>query len=138
MISPVDSVDSFSRMPPSLQPAPASFLPAAHAVSPSLPSDNLSTNTGATEESRSESESLSLPDYLILSDCETGRPRHTRYARVRVSARLWKVHHLLWRALSRTQSPCARPLRTQQRLLAGMSPLASSCCSQGVGTQEPR
>uniref|UniRef100_A0ABI7VU67 PH domain-containing protein n=1 Tax=Felis catus TaxID=9685 RepID=A0ABI7VU67_FELCA len=72
-----DSVDSFSRMPPSLQPAPASFLPAAHAVSSSLPSDNLSTNTGATEESRSESESLSLPDYLILSDCETGRPRHT-------------------------------------------------------------
>ncbi|XP_006736990.1 GRB2-associated-binding protein 3, partial [Leptonychotes weddellii] len=66
-----DSMESFSRMPCSLQPSPASSLPT------SLPRDDLSTNSVAAEESRSESEFLSLPDYLILSNCETGRPRHT-------------------------------------------------------------
>ncbi|XP_034505005.1 GRB2-associated-binding protein 3 isoform X2 [Ailuropoda melanoleuca] len=71
-----DSMESFSHMPSSLQPSPASSLPTAHAVSSPLPRDDLSTNSVATEESRSESESLSLPDYLILSNCETGRPRH--------------------------------------------------------------
>uniref|UniRef100_G1L3I7 GRB2 associated binding protein 3 n=1 Tax=Ailuropoda melanoleuca TaxID=9646 RepID=G1L3I7_AILME len=74
--SAADSMESFSHMPSSLQPSPASSLPTAHAVSSPLPRDDLSTNSVATEESRSESESLSLPDYLILSNCETGRPRH--------------------------------------------------------------
>ena len=39
-----------------------------------------STGTVATEETRSESELLFLPEYLILSSCETGRLHHARYA----------------------------------------------------------
>ncbi|XP_058391022.1 GRB2-associated-binding protein 3 isoform X1 [Diceros bicornis minor] len=71
-----DSVESLSCMPSSLQPSPASSLHTAYAVSSSLPKDDPSTSTVATEETRSESEFLFLPDYLILSNCETGRLHH--------------------------------------------------------------
>ncbi|XP_019483162.1 PREDICTED: GRB2-associated-binding protein 3 isoform X1 [Hipposideros armiger] len=71
-----DPVESLSHMPSSLQPSPASSLHTAHAVSSSLPKDDPSTNTVATEETRSESEFLFLPDYLILSNCESGRLHH--------------------------------------------------------------
>ncbi|KAF6390020.1 GRB2 associated binding protein 3 [Rhinolophus ferrumequinum] len=71
-----DSVESLSHTPSSLQPSPASSLHTAHAVSSSLPKDDPSTNTVATEETRSESEFLFLPDYLILSNCESGRLHH--------------------------------------------------------------
>ncbi|XP_057350717.1 GRB2-associated-binding protein 3-like isoform X2 [Manis pentadactyla] len=70
-----DSMESFSRMPSSLQPSPASCLHTSHAVSSSSSGDDPRTNTTVTEERRSESEFLSLPDYTILSNCETGRPR---------------------------------------------------------------
>ncbi|XP_053773582.1 GRB2-associated-binding protein 3 isoform X2 [Desmodus rotundus] len=71
-----DSMESLSHTPCSLQPSSASSLHTAHAVSSSLPRDDPSSNTVATEETRSESEFPFLPDYLILSNCETGRLHH--------------------------------------------------------------
>ncbi|KAM9180697.1 GRB2-associated-binding protein 3 isoform 1-T1 [Dugong dugon] len=71
-----DSVESLSHMPSSLQPSPASSLHTAQAARSSLPRDDPSANTLATEEPRSESEFLFLPDYLVLSNCETGRLHH--------------------------------------------------------------
>ncbi|XP_047620446.1 GRB2-associated-binding protein 3 isoform X1 [Phacochoerus africanus] len=62
--------------PAGAQPSPASPLHAARAVSSSSPGGDPSTGTVATEETRSESELLFLPDYLILSSCETGRLHH--------------------------------------------------------------
>uniref|UniRef100_A0A8D2D861 GRB2 associated binding protein 3 n=1 Tax=Sciurus vulgaris TaxID=55149 RepID=A0A8D2D861_SCIVU len=74
--SAADSMESLSHMPSSLQPSPANSLHAAHAASSSLPRDDPNTNTIAIEETRSESEFLFLPDYLVLSNCETGRLHH--------------------------------------------------------------
>ncbi|KAM8753086.1 GRB2-associated-binding protein 3 [Rhynchonycteris naso] len=71
-----DSVESLSHTPSSLQRSPASSFHIAHAVSSSLPRDDPGSNTRATEETRNESEVLFLPDYLILSNCETGRLHH--------------------------------------------------------------
>ncbi|XP_037677252.1 GRB2-associated-binding protein 3 isoform X2 [Choloepus didactylus] len=71
-----DSVESLSCTPSSLQPSPASSFPTAQAAGSSLPRDDPSANTLATEETRSESELLFLPDYLVLSNCETGRLHH--------------------------------------------------------------
>ncbi|XP_028379292.1 GRB2-associated-binding protein 3 isoform X4 [Phyllostomus discolor] len=71
-----DSMESLSHTPCSLQPSSASSLHTAHAVSSSLPRDDPNSNTVATEETRSESEFPLLPDYLILSNCETGRLHH--------------------------------------------------------------
>ncbi|XP_058514486.1 GRB2-associated-binding protein 3 isoform X1 [Ochotona princeps] len=73
-----DSMDSLSRTPSSLQPSSASSLPTASAASSSLPTDDPNTNTIATEETGSESDFPFLPDYLILSNCETGRLHHAR------------------------------------------------------------
>ncbi|XP_029423633.1 GRB2-associated-binding protein 3 isoform X2 [Nannospalax galili] len=71
-----DSTESLSHMPSSVQPGPASSLHIAHAASSALPKDDPNTNTIATEETRSEPEFLFLPDYLVLSNCETGRLHH--------------------------------------------------------------
>ncbi|XP_015988943.2 GRB2-associated-binding protein 3 isoform X2 [Rousettus aegyptiacus] len=73
-----DSAESHYRSPSSsLQPSSASSLHTAPTVSSSLPRDDPRTNTVATEKTRSESEYVnSLPDYVILSNCETGRPHH--------------------------------------------------------------
>ncbi|XP_045852135.1 GRB2-associated-binding protein 3 isoform X2 [Meles meles] len=75
-LCPADPAESCSRGPPALQQAPRSCLPSGHAPSASGPRGDLSADSVATEDSRSESEFVSLPDYLILSNCETGRPRH--------------------------------------------------------------
>ncbi|XP_012589922.1 PREDICTED: GRB2-associated-binding protein 3 [Condylura cristata] len=69
-----ESVESLSRTPSSRQPSPASSVHAGQAVGPASPREDTSTGTVATEETRSESEFLFLPDYLVLSNCETGRP----------------------------------------------------------------
>ncbi|KAJ1057854.1 hypothetical protein K5549_013636 [Capra hircus] len=71
-----DSMESGCRAPSSAQPSPSSSLLSNPAVC-SLPRDDPSTSTVATEETRSESELPFLPDYLILSNCETGRLHHT-------------------------------------------------------------
>ncbi|TEA40925.1 hypothetical protein DBR06_SOUSAS40310018, partial [Sousa chinensis] len=70
-----DCVESGSRAPSCVQPSAASSLCTAPAVS-SLPRDDPSASTVAAEETGSESEFLFLPDYLILSNCETGRLHH--------------------------------------------------------------
>ncbi|XP_029099560.1 GRB2-associated-binding protein 3 [Monodon monoceros] len=70
-----DCVESGSHTPSCVQPSAASSLCTTPAVS-SLPRDDPSTSTVATEETGSESEFLFLPDYLILSNCETGRLHH--------------------------------------------------------------
>ncbi|XP_057574382.1 GRB2-associated-binding protein 3 isoform X2 [Hippopotamus amphibius kiboko] len=70
-----DYVESSSHAPSSVQPSSASSLHIVPAVS-SLPRDDPSSSTVATEETGSESEFLFLPDYLILSNCETGRLHH--------------------------------------------------------------
>ncbi|CAD7682970.1 unnamed protein product [Nyctereutes procyonoides] len=62
--------------PASLQPPagpPPGPPPAARALGASLPRAEL---RGAADDSRSEADFLSLPDYLVLSHCESGRPRH--------------------------------------------------------------
>ncbi|XP_049622933.1 GRB2-associated-binding protein 3 [Suncus etruscus] len=69
-------VESLSCTPHSLQPSPASSLPTTHVLSSPLPREELSSGPGAFKESRSESEFPFLPDYLVLSNCETGRLRH--------------------------------------------------------------
>ncbi|XP_042097539.1 GRB2-associated-binding protein 3 isoform X5 [Ovis aries] len=71
-----NSMESGCRAPSSAQPSPSSSLLTNPAVC-SLPRDDPSTSTVATEETRSESELPFLPDYLILSNCETGRLHHT-------------------------------------------------------------
>ncbi|XP_050997665.1 GRB2-associated-binding protein 3 [Acomys russatus] len=71
-----DSMESLSHMPSSLQPSPASSLHSAHIANSPLARDDPKTNSVATEEIRSEAEFLFLPDYLILSNCETGSLHH--------------------------------------------------------------
>ncbi|XP_021563953.1 GRB2-associated-binding protein 3 [Carlito syrichta] len=71
-----DSMESLSHTPSSLQPSSASFLHTACAAGSSLPRDDPNTHPIVTEETRSESELLFLPDYLVLSNCETGRLHH--------------------------------------------------------------
>ncbi|XP_013365442.1 PREDICTED: GRB2-associated-binding protein 3 isoform X2 [Chinchilla lanigera] len=73
-----DSTESLTHTPSSLQPSPASSLHTARAGSSSLPGDDPNANAAAAEETRSESEFLFLPDYLVLSNCKTGRLQHTR------------------------------------------------------------
>ncbi|XP_054551922.1 GRB2-associated-binding protein 3 [Talpa occidentalis] len=69
-----DAVESLSRA--ALPPSRASSLRTGQAVGPSSPREDTSASAVATEDSRSESEFLFLPDYLVLSNCETGRPHH--------------------------------------------------------------
>ncbi|XP_028641090.1 GRB2-associated-binding protein 3 isoform X2 [Grammomys surdaster] len=71
-----ESTESLSHMPSPLQPSPASSLHTIHVANSALPKDDRNTNTLVTKETRSESEFLFLPDYLILSNCETGILHH--------------------------------------------------------------
>ncbi|XP_066570783.1 GRB2-associated-binding protein 3 [Amia ocellicauda] len=69
------SVDSLSQTPSSQQPSPAI---ARVTDDGQFSNHDLTADTNTTEESRSESESSLPPDYLILSQCETGRIGITR------------------------------------------------------------
>ncbi|XP_075395409.1 GRB2-associated-binding protein 3 isoform X2 [Tenrec ecaudatus] len=71
-----ESGERLSRPPSSFQPSANSFR-AAQAARPSLPKEDPSASTLATERPRRDSDFLFLPDYLILSNCETGRLHHT-------------------------------------------------------------
>ncbi|XP_033616258.1 GRB2-associated-binding protein 3 isoform X1 [Fukomys damarensis] len=73
-----DSLESLTHTPSFLQPSPANSLHTTFAASSSLPRDDANTNTIAAEETRSESEFLFLPDYLVLSNCKSGRLQHAR------------------------------------------------------------
>ncbi|XP_028922792.1 GRB2-associated-binding protein 3 isoform X1 [Ornithorhynchus anatinus] len=68
-----DSVESLSHTNSSLQPSPATSLHASRDTDPSFSGDNSAAEALAAEETTSESESLLLPDYLFLSNCETGK-----------------------------------------------------------------
>ncbi|XP_047572082.1 GRB2-associated-binding protein 3 isoform X2 [Lutra lutra] len=74
-LSPADPTESCSCGPPALQPAPGNCLPSGRTPSASGLRGDVSTDFVAAEDNRSESEFLPLPDYLILSNCETGPPR---------------------------------------------------------------
>lgn len=74
-----DSVESLSHTTSSPQPSPAVSTHASQITDPSFSVDNATTDASAAEETRSESESVFLPDYLFLSNCESGKLSHNRY-----------------------------------------------------------
>ncbi|XP_019377108.1 PREDICTED: GRB2-associated-binding protein 3 isoform X1 [Gavialis gangeticus] len=73
-----DSVESLSHTTSSPQPSPAVSTHASRITDPSFSVDNATTDASAAEETRSESESVFLPDYLFLSNCESGKLSHNR------------------------------------------------------------
>uniref|UniRef100_A0A674JCR7 GRB2 associated binding protein 3 n=1 Tax=Terrapene triunguis TaxID=2587831 RepID=A0A674JCR7_9SAUR len=66
-----DSVESLSHTTSSLQPSPAVSTHTSRITDPSSSVGSATTDASASEETRSESESVFLPDYLFLSNCET-------------------------------------------------------------------
>ncbi|CAH2315413.1 Hypothetical predicted protein [Pelobates cultripes] len=73
-----DSVESLSHTNSSIQASPAVSTHTSRITDPSFSVDSISADT-PTEENRSESEFLSIPDYLILSNCESGKLNNARY-----------------------------------------------------------
>ncbi|XP_061455066.1 GRB2-associated-binding protein 3 isoform X2 [Rhineura floridana] len=73
-----DSGDSLSHTTASPQPSPAASAHALRIGDPSFLADQAAADTSAAEETASESESVFLPDYLFLSNCETGKLSHVR------------------------------------------------------------
>uniref|UniRef100_A0A8D0G4C4 GRB2 associated binding protein 3 n=1 Tax=Sphenodon punctatus TaxID=8508 RepID=A0A8D0G4C4_SPHPU len=73
-----DSADSLSHTTSSPQPSPAVSIHASRIADPSFSVENAATDPATADETRSESESLFLPDYLFLSNCETGKLNHNR------------------------------------------------------------
>uniref|UniRef100_A0A8B9IP71 GRB2 associated binding protein 3 n=1 Tax=Anser cygnoides TaxID=8845 RepID=A0A8B9IP71_ANSCY len=72
------SVESLSHTTSSPQPSPAASTHASHIADPSFSVDHAAADASAAEETPSESESVFLPDYLFLSNCESGKLSHTR------------------------------------------------------------
>ncbi|GAB0195201.1 GRB2-associated-binding protein 3 [Grus japonensis] len=72
------SVESLSHTTSSPQPSPAASTHASHIADPSFSVDHAAADASATEETPSESESVFLPDYLFLSNCESGKLSHNR------------------------------------------------------------
>ncbi|XP_066496360.1 GRB2-associated-binding protein 3 [Tiliqua scincoides] len=73
-----DSGDNLSHTISSPQPSPATSNHALRITDPSFLVDQAAADTSAAEETASESESVFLPDYLFLSNCETGIRSHVR------------------------------------------------------------
>ncbi|XP_042335287.1 GRB2-associated-binding protein 3 [Sceloporus undulatus] len=73
-----DSGDSLSHTTSSPQPSPASSAHALRTADTSSSTDQAAADTSAAEETASESGSVFLPDYLFLSNCETGKLSHVR------------------------------------------------------------
>ncbi|XP_045141499.1 GRB2-associated-binding protein 3 [Echinops telfairi] len=71
-----ESGERLSRPTSSFQPSANSFR-TTQAARSSLPKEDPSANTLAAERPRRDSDFLFLPDYLILSNCETGRLHRT-------------------------------------------------------------
>ncbi|KFV56496.1 GRB2-associated-binding protein 3, partial [Tyto alba] len=72
------SVESLSHTTSSPQPSPAASTHASRITDPSFSVDHTAADTSAAEETPSESESVFLPDYLFLSNCESGKLSHNR------------------------------------------------------------
>uniref|UniRef100_H3B9R7 GRB2 associated binding protein 3 n=1 Tax=Latimeria chalumnae TaxID=7897 RepID=H3B9R7_LATCH len=68
-----DSSESLSHTNSSLQPSPAVSTHTSRITDPSFSVQDSTTDTVTTEESRSESDSSLPPDYLVLSQCKTGK-----------------------------------------------------------------
>uniref|UniRef100_A0A8C6Z3V4 GRB2 associated binding protein 3 n=1 Tax=Nothoprocta perdicaria TaxID=30464 RepID=A0A8C6Z3V4_NOTPE len=66
------SVESLSHTTSSPQPSPAASTHASRVADPSFSVDGAAADPSAAEETPSESESVFLPDYLFLSNCESG------------------------------------------------------------------
>ncbi|XP_069468750.1 GRB2-associated-binding protein 3 isoform X2 [Ambystoma mexicanum] len=73
-----DSLESVSHTTSSLQPSPAVSIHTSSGAEPSYSTDSSATGTPTTEENTSESGSIFLPDYLFLSNCETGKLNNNR------------------------------------------------------------
>ncbi|NXA45953.1 GAB3 protein, partial [Nothocercus julius] len=71
-----DSVESLSHTTSSPQPSPAASTHASRIADPSFSVDSATADPSAAEETPSESESVFLPDYLFLSNCESGKLGH--------------------------------------------------------------
>uniref|UniRef100_A0A8B9FE15 GRB2 associated binding protein 3 n=1 Tax=Amazona collaria TaxID=241587 RepID=A0A8B9FE15_9PSIT len=72
------SVESLSHTTSSPQPSPATSTHASRIADPSFSVDHAAADASAAEETPSESESVFLPDYLFLSNCESGKLSHNR------------------------------------------------------------
>lgn len=72
------SVESLSHTTSSPQPSPAASTHASRIADPSFSVDHAAADASAAEETPSESESVFLPDYLFLSNCESGKLSHNR------------------------------------------------------------
>ncbi|XP_063793332.1 GRB2-associated-binding protein 3 isoform X2 [Pseudophryne corroboree] len=72
-----DSVESLSHTTSSVQASPAVSTHTSRITDPSFSVDSSAADT-STEENRSESESIFIPDYLFLSNCESGKLNTTR------------------------------------------------------------
>uniref|UniRef100_A0A8C5QN12 GRB2 associated binding protein 3 n=1 Tax=Leptobrachium leishanense TaxID=445787 RepID=A0A8C5QN12_9ANUR len=72
-----DSVESLSHTNSSVQASPAVSTHASRIADPSFSVDSTYADT-PTEENRSESESSTIPDYLILANCESGKLNNGR------------------------------------------------------------
>ncbi|XP_030065258.1 GRB2-associated-binding protein 3 isoform X1 [Microcaecilia unicolor] len=73
-----DSVESLSQATSSPQPSPAASIHMLRTADPSFSGDSSAGETPSADENRSESESSFPPDYLFLSNCETGKFNHIR------------------------------------------------------------
>lgn len=78
LLLPAGSVESLSHTTSSPQPSPAASTHASRIADPSFSVEQAAADASATEETPSESESVFLPDYLFLSNCESGKLSHTR------------------------------------------------------------
>ncbi|XP_030065261.1 GRB2-associated-binding protein 3 isoform X4 [Microcaecilia unicolor] len=74
----IHSVESLSQATSSPQPSPAASIHMLRTADPSFSGDSSAGETPSADENRSESESSFPPDYLFLSNCETGKFNHIR------------------------------------------------------------
>ncbi|XP_077334886.1 GRB2-associated-binding protein 3 [Lithobates pipiens] len=72
-----DSVESLSHTNSSVQASPAVSTHTSRITDPSYSVDSSVADT-STEENRSESDSVLIPDYLYLPNCESGKVNTTR------------------------------------------------------------
>ncbi|OCT67485.1 GRB2-associated-binding protein 3 isoform X2 [Xenopus laevis] len=72
-----DSVESLSHTNSSVQASPAVSTHTSRITDPSFSVDSASADI-TSEENRSESESIFIPDYLFLSNCESGKLNSAR------------------------------------------------------------
>ncbi|KAM4664061.1 GRB2-associated-binding protein 3 [Discoglossus pictus] len=73
-----DSVESLSHTNSSVQASPSGSTHTSRITDPSYSVDSPAANT-PTDENGSESDSIFIPDYLFLSNCESGKLNNTRY-----------------------------------------------------------